>query len=155
MRNSLAAVLATWFGCGFSPVAPGTVGSIGALVPAFLLARYGGWVPWHFAVLAAAGFLPAAWAAGSYAARMGAEDPGAVVADEVLGQWLALAGATTFNWKSWLAAFLLFRLFDIWKPFPVRRFEKLPGGWGIVADDLAAGAYAALVLRAAGCFNLY
>ena len=75
--------------------------------------------------------------------------------DEVAGQWLAFAGAATLNWKTYLAAFLLFRLFDIWKPAPVRQLESLPGGIGIVADDLGAGAYAALVLFLAGCFNLY
>ena len=64
-------------------------------------------------------------------------------------------GLRVFNWKSWLAAFVLFRLFDIWKPSPVRQLEALPGGWGIVADDLMAGVYAALVLFAAGWFNLY
>jgi phosphatidylglycerophosphatase A len=73
----------------------------------------------------------------------------------VLGQWVALACACRYNWKSYLAAFLLFRLFDIWKPPPVRQLEALPGGIGIVADDLMAGAYAALVLFPAGCFNLY
>jgi len=57
--------------------------------------------------------------------------------------------------KSWIGAFVLFRLFDIWKPVPVRQLEKLPGGAGIVADDLMAGFYAALVLYVAGCFNLY
>ncbi len=77
-----------------------------------------------------------------------------MVVDEVVGQWLTLAGARTLNWKSYLAAFLLFRLFDIWKPPPVRQLEALPGGVGIVADDLMAGLYAALVLFAAGCFNL-
>jgi phosphatidylglycerophosphatase A len=55
--------------------------------------------------------------------------------------------------KAWLAAFVLFRLFDMWKPFPVRQLERLPGGWGIVADDVMAGVYAALVLFAAGWFN--
>jgi phosphatidylglycerophosphatase A len=77
------------------------------------------------------------------------------VIDEVVGQWIAFAGAVRLNWKSLLAGFLLFRLFDIWKPFPVRRAEALPRGWGILADDIAAGLYAALVLYAAGCFNLY
>ena len=75
--------------------------------------------------------------------------------DEVVGQWITLAGAMNLNWKSWLAAFLLFRLFDIWKPPPVRQLEHLPGGAGIVADDTMAGVYAALVLYAAGWFNLY
>jgi phosphatidylglycerophosphatase A len=78
-----------------------------------------------------------------------------VVIDEVLGQWLTLAGAKVLNWKSYLAAFLLFRLLDIWKPPPVRQLEGLPGGFGVVADDLAAAVYGALVLYAAGCFNLY
>jgi phosphatidylglycerophosphatase A len=98
---------------------------------------------------------PAIWAAGETARQSGIEDPRFVVVDEVVGQWLALAGARVFNWKSWLAAFVLFRLFDIWKPFPVRQLESLPGGLGIVADDLMAGLYAALVLFIAGCFNLY
>ena len=75
--------------------------------------------------------------------------------DEVLGQWITLAGATALNWKSWLAAFCLFRLFDIWKPPPVRQLEALPGGTGIVADDVMAGVYGALVLFLRGWFNLY
>jgi phosphatidylglycerophosphatase A len=95
------------------------------------------------------------WAAGETARRTGIEDPQFVVVDEVVGQWLALAGARVLNWKTWLAAFVLFRLFDIWKPFPVRQLESLPGGVGIVADDLMAGLYAALVLFLAGWFNLY
>jgi phosphatidylglycerophosphatase A len=78
-----------------------------------------------------------------------------VVVDEVIGQWIALAGARALNWKSYLAAFALFRLFDIWKPAPVRQLERLPGGWGINADDVMAGLYAALVMWTAGCFNLY
>ena len=83
------------------------------------------------------------------------KDPQFVVVDEVVGQWLALAGARTLELEIWLAAFLLFRLFDIWKPAPVRQLESLPGGVGIMADDLMAGVYAALVLFVAGCFNLY
>ena len=82
-------------------------------------------------------------------------DPGIVVVDEVLGQWTTLLGATAFNWKTLLAGFLLFRLFDIWKPWPVRQFEKLPAGVGIVADDLAAGIYGALILYIGGKFGLY
>lgn len=75
--------------------------------------------------------------------------------DEVIGQWVTLAGAATLNWKSWLAAFVLFRVLDIWKPAPVRQLEKLPGGYGIIADDVMAGVYGALLLFAAGHFNLY
>ena len=85
----------------------------------------------------------------------GRKDPGHIVIDEVAGQWITLAGATVFNWKSWILGFLLFRLFDIWKPPPVRQLEKLPGGTGIMADDLMAGVYGAVVLYLAGYFHLY
>lgn len=74
------------------------------------------------------------------------KDPQIVVVDEVLGQWITLAGASTLDLPHVFAALLLFRLFDITKPWPVRRLESLPAGTGIVADDLAAGVYGALVL---------
>ena len=154
-KNRSAALLSTWFGCGYSPIAPGTAGSLAALPIAIALHAYAGFAGWHFLLLAAIGFCPAVWASGVTARATGIEDPGFVVIDEVLGQWIALAGARPFNWKSCLAAFALFRLFDIWKPPPVRQLEALPGGLGIVADDVMAGAYAALVLFLAGCFNLY
>lgn len=125
------------------------------MVPAVLLGTYAHWPAWSFAVLAVALTGPGMWAAQRVAWEKQKKDPGFVVVDEVLGTWLTLAGATTLNWKSYAAAFVLFRLFDIWKPFPVRRFEALPGGVGIVADDLMAGVYGALVLFAAGCFNFY
>jgi phosphatidylglycerophosphatase A len=99
--------------------------------------------------------IPGIWAASAVARELGREDPQIVVVDEVVGQWMTLAGATVLNWKSWLLAFALFRLFDIWKPPPVRQFERLPGGFGIIADDAMAGVYGALVLFAAGWFNLY
>jgi len=95
------------------------------------------------------------WASREVAEAIGAEDPGIVVIDEVVGQWITCAGLTAFNGPGWLGAFLLFRLFDIWKPAPVRQLEKLPGGIGIVADDVMAGIYGALVMYAAGRWNLY
>lgn len=155
MRLTIANLVSTWFGCGRSPVAPGTAGSAAAVAIAILLHRYAGFVWWQFLLMAAVLFFPAVWAAGVSARAAGIEDPGFVVVDEVLGQWIALAGARTLNWETFLAAFLLFRLFDIWKPAPVRQLEALPGGWGINADDAMAGVYAALVLLVAGCFNLY
>ncbi|MDX1980098.1 MAG: phosphatidylglycerophosphatase A [Bryobacteraceae bacterium] len=151
----LAHLLATWFGCGHVPKAPGTAGAAGALIPAILLWQYLEAPPWWFALLAAAATPIGIWAAGSVARARSLKDPQIVVIDEVLGVWVALAGATVLNWTSLLAAFALFRLFDIWKPQPVRKLESLGGGVGIVADDLMAGVYAALVLFAAGCFNLY
>jgi len=154
MKSKAANLISTWFGCGYAPYGPGTAGSLAALFVAWLLVRWG-WHPWWFAPLVVAGAAPAMWAAGVTAREMQQEDPGRIVVDEVLGQWLALAAAGPVNYKSWGAAFILFRLFDIWKPPPVRRMERLPGGIGIVADDLMAGIYAALVLLLAGCFNLY
>ena len=155
MKTKLAFLLSTWFYAGYSPVAPGTAGSLAAAVIGFVLHRYLALSPWHLAILAAVLFYPAVWAATLTAREAKLKDPQFVVVDEVIGQWLALAGAATLNWQAFLAAFALFRLFDIWKPFPVRQLEALPGGWGINADDAMAGVYAALVLRLAGWFNLY
>jgi len=148
-------LIATVLGCGYSPVAPGTAGSLAALAIAIPLHQYARFSGWHFVLLAALCFAPAIWAATHTARAVGAKDPGIVVVDEVIGQWITLAGAQVFNWKSWLGAFLLFRLFDIWKPPPVRQLENLPEGLGIVADDAMAGIYGALVLLLAGWFNLY
>jgi phosphatidylglycerophosphatase A len=151
----LAILLATWFGCGLSSKAPGTVGSLAALLIGVVLHRYAAFTQVHFLILAALLFLPAVWSATVTATALRLKDPQIVVVDEVLGQWVALAGAREFTPATCLAAFALFRLFDIWKPFPVRQLESLPSGWGINADDLMAGIYAALVLFAAGWFNLY
>ena len=147
--DRLARVLATWFGCGLSPFAPGTVGSAAAIGIALALEKYASFEPWQFPVLAAVMFAPAVWAAGTAAAAAKIKDPGFVVIDEVIGQWIALAGARTLNWKSWLLAFAAVS--------PVRYLEarrrcaswkRLPGGLGINADDAMAGVYAALVLLA-------
>jgi phosphatidylglycerophosphatase A len=155
VARSAAVLIATWFGCGYSPAAPGTAGSAAALGLAILLAEFGGWRPWAFPLLAVLILAPAIWAAGVTAKVSGKKDPGMVVVDEVIGQWCALGGARALNWKSFLFTFVLFRLFDIWKPPPVRQLEALPGGIGIIADDVMAGVYAALVLSMAGWFNLY
>jgi len=146
IKHWAAQALGTWFGCGLSPVAPGTIGTLGALVPVVLCARWFGWGPLHWLAMAAVFTVPGIWAASRVAAAAGKKDPGRVVVDEVLGTWVTLAGVTALDWQRLGLAFLLFRIFDIWKPFPVRRLEKLPAGTGIVADDLAAGVYAALVL---------
>ncbi len=155
VSNKLAVLIATWFGCGYSPAAPGTAGSAAALAIAILLGQYAGWKGWYFAILAIVILAPSIRAATITARVLGKKDPGMVVVDEAIGQWIALAGALTLNWKSYLFAFVLFRLFDIFKPPPVRQLEALPEGTGIIADDMMAGVYAALVLLLAGWFNLY
>lgn len=151
---ALATLLGTWFGCGYWPKGPGTAGSLGALVVVPLWIQQG-WSPVWLLALAVAFTLPGIWAAGRVSAALGLKDAQIVVVDEVIGQWITLAGAAQLNWKTTLGALALFRLFDITKPWPVRWFERLPGGTGIVADDIMAGVYGALVLFLAGCFNLY
>jgi len=153
--NRTAVLVATWFGCGYFPWGPGTAGSLAALVIAVLLERYAGLGRPALLVLVLALLWPAIWASTQTARLVDRKDPGLIVVDEVLGQWVTLLGAAGRNWKVFLAGFALFRLFDIWKPWPVRNFEKLPEGTGIVMDDLAAGLYAALILYIGGLLKLY
>jgi phosphatidylglycerophosphatase A len=151
--NKLARLLATFGGCGYMPKAPGTAGSLCAILAAMSLARVDGFEPWHLWVLAAALTPAAIWSAGRVAVLEGRADPQIVVIDEVLGQWITLAAAPHLSWPWALAAFALFRCFDCVKPWPLRRLEALPGGAGIVTDDLAAGFYGWVVLAGVGWFN--
>jgi len=138
-----ATLIATWFGSGLVRFAPGTWGSLAALPCAYLLHLLGG--TWLLAAAAGLVFLAGLWASGRYAAALGSGDPGAVVVDEVAGQWLALLPLPTDLWW-YAAAFALFRLFDIVKPWPIGWLDRnLSGGLGIMADDLAAGLLAGLV----------
>jgi phosphatidylglycerophosphatase A len=214
-KPRLALAIATAFGVGYLPKAPGTFGSLVGVATAFLSSVFflqpgsvralfslhpdyetvlrnelfplpGTNV--HNALLAlpiffALGLLLVlgaigVWSAARAATYAGIEDPQFVVIDEVAGQHLALllplipialphltahmdlSDFTIFfalslvNWKYLLLGFILFRVFDIWKPWPIRGLEKLPGGWGIMADDWMAGIYAAILLRVALHFGL-
>jgi phosphatidylglycerophosphatase A len=187
-RISLA--IATAFGLGYIPKAPGTFGSLAGVALAlswlgrartldlyihdtyFVVTA----LDLQFAVLLGVSLI-GVWTASRAAAYLGAKDPQIIVIDEVSGQYLTLMigglwpgrfeamhifdGARSLgnlvalplNWKCVLAGFILFRVFDIWKPFPARQAESLPRGWGIMADDWIAGLYAALglwILRALG-----
>jgi len=135
----------TWFGAGLLKPGPGTYGSVAAV-----LLWYGAAHIFHPAgmplaagtgLAALAATLIGIPAATIVAREAGREDPGFVVVDEVAGQWIALI-AVRPDWRHALLALLLFRLFDIWKPGPVRKLEALPGGTGIMLDDVAAGALA-------------
>jgi phosphatidylglycerophosphatase A len=139
----LARVLATAFGSGYSPFAPGTAGSAVGLLLFWPMA--GWWWPWQVGACLAL-LLVGALAATRVAERVGLKDPGIVVADEVLGQWVTLL-ALPFTPANAAVGFLLFRAMDVLKPWPARDLEQLPGGWGIMADDVAAGVYAHLLLR--------
>jgi phosphatidylglycerophosphatase A len=102
--------------------------------------------PYLFGILVVATFFAGVAAARIVALAENCEDPKIVVVDEVVGQWVTLFGLE-LGWGGLLAGFLLFRLMDIWKPFPIRRLEAIGGGWGVMLDDLLAGIYAYAVLR--------
>jgi phosphatidylglycerophosphatase A len=96
----------------------------------------------------------AIWAADATARELGRQDPGLVVIDEVLGQWLTAAAIVHATCQSYILAFALFRILDITKPWPIRKLESLHGGLGIVADDLLAGVYGGVLMFAAGRYHL-
>jgi len=165
-KSSVALAVATVCGIGYIPVAPGTWGSVvGVALYCFLgsrvvLSASSALLAGHSSRLMPAWLVTAAiallgvWSADRAAKFLGAEDPQCVVVDEVSGQLLTyVAAMAPLNWKYLLLGFILFRAFDIWKPFPARQAESLPGGLGIMADDWMAAVYAAIglwIARAAG-----
>jgi phosphatidylglycerophosphatase A len=176
-KPHISLLLATWFGLGYLPKAPGTWGSVGAMALALLMA----WTNtrnhttmlaspengnfWTTGLLSSSGEVSITLmiavmgviVAGRAARYAQIEDPPWIVIDEVSGQLITyylFFWILPLNWKSWLLGFILFRAFDIWKPFPARQLEHLPGGWGIMADDWMAGIYAAIVLRVALHFRV-
>ncbi|MDY6971943.1 MAG: phosphatidylglycerophosphatase A [Thermodesulfobacteriota bacterium] len=134
----MALALGTWFGAGLMPIAPGTFGSLAA-VPLILVLDYGG--AWYRVIALAILFAVGIWASGRCQDLLGENDPPRVVIDEVAGLLL-----TTFllppSWLARILGFTVFRLFDILKPYPIGKVERLKGGVGIVMDDLLAGLYA-------------
>jgi phosphatidylglycerophosphatase A len=138
-----ACVLATWFGAGRLPVMPGTWGSLAAVPFAAALAWAGG--PWLVLVAAAALFGLGVWATERYMAASGVHDPGAVVIDEVVGQWLALA-FLPLTPLAYGVGFALFRLLDVTKPWPANWIDrKMAGAAWVMLDDVVAGIYAGAV----------
>ncbi|ODT60176.1 MULTISPECIES: phosphatidylglycerophosphatase A [Paracoccus] len=151
-------LLATWFYSGLLRPAPGTWGSAVAVAMGLIMHRIG-----HFPLLALATglvILLGFWVVPRYTAGMDDPDRSEIVIDEVAGQWLALmapsfgfwhAGlpADSFPWPGWVAAFLFFRLFDIWKPWLVGRADRRHDAAGVMLDDLWAGIFAAIATMAA------
>ena len=143
-----ATVVATFFGAGRIKPGPGTWGSLAAVI---LWACACLQIPvashtWAAMVAAAVVTLIGIPAATRAARASGSKDPQFIVIDEVAGQLVALIGVP-LGWKTFLAGFILFRVFDIWKPFPIRQLERLPEGTGIVVDDLGAGLYALAIMH--------
>ncbi len=144
--------IASGFGVGLAPRAAGTLGSLAALVPWWLWLRH---LPLaQYAIVLVAAFALGVWAAHWVIRRTGIEDPGVVVWDEFVGQWIALLPLVLLDVTGEVAlvivAFVLFRLFDIWKPWPVRWADhQVHGGLGAMLDDALAGAMAWVVLQGA------
>jgi phosphatidylglycerophosphatase A len=165
-KPQLAFAIATGLGLGYLPKAPGTWGSLGGVLLAAAALISTGWkfgtpfantaevaarFVWADCLLVVVISIAGVWASGRVASSIGRKDPQIAVVDEIAGQlicYLGLGISRTFSasWKYLLLGFILFRVFDIWKPFPARQAENLPGGLGIMADDWIAGVYGALVL---------
>ena len=139
-----AHLLATWFGAGLFPMAPGTAGSLAALPFAYLISHYLGIVGLGVAI--AIVFTIGIWAAHHYSKRTASHDAGPIVIDEVAGQWLALL-LVPADIVLYAIGFALFRLADIVKPWPIGWADrKVKGGFGVMFDDLLAGGLAAIIL---------
>jgi len=143
-HSRLAVAFASFGYAGFAPFAPGTVGAAAA-IPCFLLLRQAD-SPWLELAVCALIVVVGAWSARLTEQALGVEDPGPVVIDEVVGMFVSLLWLPA-TWPVVLAAFLAFRVFDIVKPWPAGRLEHVPGGWGVMADDVMAGVYANLMVQ--------
>ena len=140
-------ILAFGFGTGLSPVAPGTVGSLVGVLFAWLTLDLG--LPLQLAIAAAIS-LSGIWICGESARRIGVHDHGGIVWDEIAGMYITLLAAPP-TVAGWILGFVLFRFFDIVKPWPIRDLDhRLGGGAGIMLDDLAAALYALILLALYG-----
>jgi len=146
MRKGIAKLIATVFYVGLIPIAPGTFGTIAA-IPLFYALSF---TPLYlYLAITVLIILISVWASGVAEEIFGRTDPGEIVADEVCG-YLVTMILVPVTLGNIFFGFLLFRLFDIAKPYPIRKFERLPGGWGIVMDDVMAGVYSCITLHILG-----
>ncbi len=148
-RTGPAIWIATAGGAGYFPIAPGTAGSLVGVAVVGGLAQLPIGRLASIAALAAAAlalFAAGVWAAGEAEKFFGRTDPGQVVMDEVVGQMVTFLLIPHATWKWLVGGFILFRVFDIVKPFPARQAERIPRGWGIMMDDVIAGVYGLAML---------
>jgi phosphatidylglycerophosphatase A len=140
--------LATWFGVGLLPKMPGTWGSLAAIPFGLALYKSGGGLALVVGIIVV--FASGMWASAAFDKAVGGHDNKAIVIDEVAGQWIALLPVGMFfnlRFDMVCLAFILFRFFDILKPFPINVLDKrLPGAWGVMLDDVAAGVVSAILL---------
>lgn len=143
--NRIVTLFATFFYTGFFPFAPATFATL-VFLALYWLVPGGDWIAtWTIFIPTLVLSIPAS----SRMEKTHGKDPHCVVIDEVVGIQVVLLGATP-SLAGVIAAFVLFRIFDVWKPYPIDKLQSLPGGWGIVADDVVAGIYSRIVLVLAG-----
>ena len=143
--NRIVSLFATFFYTGFFPFAPATFATL-VFLAVYWLVPGGDWIAtWTIFIPTLLLSIPAS----SRMEKTHGKDPHCVVIDEVVGIQVVLLGATP-TLAGVIAAFVLFRIFDVWKPYPIDRLQSLPRGWGIVADDVVAGIYSRVVLMLAG-----
>lgn len=147
MKNTLAKILGTSLGFGYMPIAPGTWGAaIGVVAYYFLYHSFPNAIHYILFGLVVIGTIVGTWCCEQLKSEWG-DDPSRIVLDESVGVWLTLLFAP-FSWPIAIVGFILFRIFDIWKPLGVRTLDqKIKNGFGVMADDLLAGLYAAVVLQ--------
>jgi len=144
LTSSMAGWIACGFGSGLAPKAQGTFGSLAALLPWLLLRQLP--LPLYALVLVLS-FALGVWACNVAGRALGVDDHRSLVWDEFVGQWIALVPALLAPWWAVAAGFVLFRLFDVTKPWPISWLDRhLKGGLGVMVDDVVAGVFAAVVL---------
>jgi phosphatidylglycerophosphatase A len=143
--NFLHKLIGTGMGLGYIPLAPGTMGSLGGCLVAVVIKQYTAWPDVLLVFLIFLFFLIGVYCSDKLETDWG-KDPSRIVIDEIVGMWIAL-WALPSGWLYILAAFILFRFFDIYKPLFIRKLENLKGGWGIMMDDVLAGIYANLAIQ--------
>jgi phosphatidylglycerophosphatase A len=150
MLSSPVHLLSLGFGSGLSPHAPGTMGTLVAIPLYLLLSRL---ELWPYLIVVAAGFLLGIYVCDKTSKALGVHDHSGIVWDEIIGYWITMIAIPAVTWQWILAGFVLFRFFDIVKPWPVRIADKrVPGGFGIMFDDLLAGLYALACIQISWLF---
>ncbi|MBN2103983.1 phosphatidylglycerophosphatase A [bacterium] len=145
MLRRLIYIVATGLYSGYSPLAPGTAGSALGLLIFMLIPGFRNWILLSACIIF---FLIGVWSATQVEKMENKKDASIIVIDEIVGMWIALLFIpVSMNWIWWMGAFVLFRIYDVIKPFPAGKSQELPSGWGVMVDDVWAGFYANVTLE--------